>query len=498
MINLKEIIISFPEEKQQELISYLEKKNKRKDAKNIELVKLLITYNLSSKETCKILYKKDNKPALHALRKRLFQSIIDFTANINLKEENSIDMQLIKFIIAARSFLEKELITIGFQILDKAEINAKEQQLFTILNEIYHTKIQYSYANSSINLDELIIQFKENQQKLILEENLNIVYAKIRKALNEFQHHKSKIDIKTLIDKNLYEQGFVNYNDLSLKSLYQILQITNISSFQKFDYWNIEHFALSIYKVVQHHKSKNKQLYYHIEIVYLIANILFRNKKFKDSLHYLNLMQALMIENKQKLYAYFESKYHLLLSLNFNYSQNQEKAIQVLQKAIDKKNIDAITQLDMYLSLIVFYYQKGLLKEAQSVYSTFYHTDQWYVKKAGIIWTIKKSLIEILLQIDLGNINLVDSRLSSFKRNYVEHLKEINQERVITYLKLIETYYKNPEIATDIRFKEKVENAFKWVENDREDIFMMSFFAWLKAKMTKQNIYLVTLELIQK
>lgn len=236
---------------------------------------------------------------------------------------------------------------------------------------------------------------------------------------------------------------------------------------------------------------------YHIETVYLIANILFRNKKFEQSLSYLMFLQSLMMEHRKKFYSYFESKYNLLLSLNFNYSKHKFKAIQLLQEAIAKKNIDLVTQLDMFLSLIVFYYQKELLNEAQHIFSNFYHTDQWYLKKAGIIWTIKKNLIEILLQIDLGNVNLVDSRLKSFKRNYRQHLKEINQERVITYLKLIEMYYKNPEIATDYSFKVKIEKAFNWIDNDKEDIFMMRFFAWLKAKIYKQDVYTITLKLIK-
>jgi|TARA_B110000967_G_scaffold209848_1_gene268082 hypothetical protein len=95
MINLKEIIIGFTEEKQQEFISYLDKKNKRKDAKDIQLVNLLRIDALLSKEICIKIYGKENKTTLHALRKRLFDSIINFTANTNLKEESSVDMQLI-------------------------------------------------------------------------------------------------------------------------------------------------------------------------------------------------------------------------------------------------------------------------------------------------------------------------------------------------------------------------------------------------------------------
>ena len=91
---------------------------------------------------------------------------------------------------------------------------------------------------------------------------------------------------------------------------------------------------------------------------------------------------------------------------------------------------------------------------------------------------------------------MVDSRLKSFKRSYFKHLQEIKQEKVITYLKLVEIYYKNPSIVTSEEFYNKVEQSFKWIDSKKEDIFMMSFFAWLKAKMTKQDIYLVTLKLI--
>jgi hypothetical protein len=143
MINLNTIIHSFTKEQQQEFINYLEKKNKRKDAKNIQLVKLLSGDGMSSKQICFQLYKKDNKAALHALRKRLFESLIDFTANTDIRKENSVDMQIIKYIIAGRTFLKKRYYEVGFKILDKAKTIAEEYQLFSILNEIYHTKIEY-------------------------------------------------------------------------------------------------------------------------------------------------------------------------------------------------------------------------------------------------------------------------------------------------------------------------------------------------------------------
>ncbi len=498
MVNLKEVIYTLNKEKQQEFISFLDKKNKRKDAKNIELVTLLLTKNLSSKELNISLYGKENKVAFHALRKRLFQSLIDFTANISMSEENSTDILLIKQLISARAFLKKGQYKIGYQILNKANIIAEEHQLFTILNEIYHTKIEYAHTDLDLNIYDLVLEFKNNQQQLFLQEDLNIAYAKIKNSLLRANQTKGIVDIKLMIENTLKEQNIVISDSLSFKSLCQLMQVSSLSSSQKFDYWNIEEFIVSTYESIKYHKSKTKQLYYHIEILYLISNTLFRNKKFDESLKYLDEMHVYMQNNKGKYYKEFITKYHLLLALNYNYQENQQKAIAILEPYINQKNLDIIAQLDIYLSLIVFYSQINLLDKAKKVFSEFYHTDKWYIEKAGVIWTIKKNLIEILMQIDLGNIEIVESRLLSFKRNYFKYLKQMDQEKVIIYLKLVEAYFKNPEIITSSEFHDKVENSFVWLEKEKEDIFMMSFFAWLKAKMTKKDIYAVTLELVRR
>ena len=91
---------------------------------------------------------------------------------------------------------------------------------------------------------------------------------------------------------------------------------------------------------------------------------------------------------------------------------------------------------------------------------------------------------------------MFESRVLSFKRSYYQYLKEINQERAIQYLQLVEEYYNAPETITTDEFKNRVENSFEWVGSHLEDIFVMSFYAWLKSKMNKGFLYETTLELI--
>lgn len=498
MTNLNDIISTFSKEEQQAFITYLEKKNKRKDIKNVQLFKLLIDNNLNSKDIILKLYNSNKENAYHALRKRLYQSIIDFTANSSLEEENSIDMQIIKLVLASRTFLLHKQYKVAYKTLDKAEKLAKEHHLFSLLNEIYHTQIQYAHSQPNTDLSLITSRFKENQKNLYIEDQLNIVYAEIRQTLSDITYKGDVVDFQTLLDDVLKEYNISINESMSFKSLYQLLTIVSISAFVTKDYLKIESFLLQTYKTLQSHKTKEKQTYYHIQVLYLIANTLFRNKKFSISITYLEIMYEHMQLKKRKFFSNFKLKYNLLLALNYNYSNQPEKAVELLKQFIDSNHHDIETLLDIYLSLVTFYFQQGDLKQAKHLFSKFYHTDKWYTEKAGKEWIIKKSLIEILLHLELEHIDLVESKLLSFKRNYFTYLKQINQERVITFLKLIEAYYKTPELVTTSKFKEHVESSFVWVDVKREDIFVMSFYAWLKSKMEKTPIYETTLNLIEK
>ena len=498
MNNLNHIVNTFSKEEQQHFISFLEKKNKRRDTKNVQLFKLLLSTEFGPKDLMSRLYGEHKTAAYHALRKRLYQSIIDFIANTSLEDESSNDMQIIKLILASRSFLLQKQYQVAYKVLDKAESIGQEHQLYPILNEIYHTKIQYAHAIPNLDLNSLIEKFNANQAHLILEDKLNIVYAQIRQTLVNMTYKGEVVDFQTILNEALEQYDISIDDSLSFKSLYQLMTIVSISAFVTNDYLRIEPFLLKTYTSLILNKTRVKLLYYHIQVLYLIANTLFRNKKFDQSLKYLEKMHEHMMLKHQKYYNVFKLKYNLLLALNYNYSNRPQEAINVLQQFILPKHPDLESLLDIYLSLVTFYFQQGEFKKAFRIFSKFYHTDNWYMKKAGKEWVIKKNLIEILLHIELGNTDLVDSRLLSFKRTYFDYLSEINQERAITYVNLIEDDFLRPESVVSQEFYDKVENSFEWIHPQKEDIFVMSFYAWLKSKMDRSPLYNTTLELIKK
>ncbi|MBO6631875.1 MAG: hypothetical protein JJ936_10025, partial [Psychroserpens sp.] len=429
MTDLNAIAHTLSNEDQQRFINYLERKNKRSDTKNIELFKLLIEDDLSSKEMFQQLYNSKSKDAYHALRKRLYQSLIDFIANLNLEEENSIDMQIIKYILASRTFLIHNQPMIAYQILDKAEKLAKEHHLFPILNEIFHTKIQYAYLQPSLDLDTLISDFRINQKQHFIEEELNLVYAKIRRTLSEMTYKGKVVDFETILNETIKEHKIDISESLSFKSLYQLITIVSLSAFVTKDYLKIEPFLLNTYEKIKARNHKVKQTVYHIQVVYMIANTLFRNKKFHQSLTYLDTMEALMLEQRKKYFATFKLKLALLRGLNLNFINKQEAAIELLETIKHSKHSDIESLLDIHLALVMFYMQRSDFKNAKSMFSKFYHTDKYYIEKAGKEWIIKKNIAEIILYIEIGEFDLVESRLLSFRRSYTNYLIQIKQER---------------------------------------------------------------------
>ncbi|GGI55716.1 hypothetical protein [Winogradskyella haliclonae] len=498
MIDINSIINALNSKDRYDFTVYLERKNKRTDTKNIQLFKLLAEGETDSNIICKKLYNSDNKNAYHALRKRLFDSLIDFTANKSLEDENSIDIQIIKNILASRTFLLQKNFSTAYKLLDKAEYLADQDSLFPILNEIYHTKIQYAPDYPKANLEDLIRKQNENRKKHHLEDQLNTVYSKLKSVLNLISYERKIVNFETILEQTLKDSDIKLNESLSFKSLYQILAIANISAFITTRYFEIEDFVLKSYAILKKKKETNKQLYYQIQIVYIIANTLFRNKKFEESLKYINEMHQLMMLKNNTYYKTFILKLTLVKALNLNYNNTPKDAINITINAITKKHNDIEALLDLNLSLLMFYFQQNEFNNAKSILSKFYHTDNWYIEKAGIDWVIKKNLSELLLYIELGDENLFYSRLKSFRRLYTKHLRDISQTNIINLINLAEAYYKNPQIVSTKRFKNKVEETLIRKEDSEEDIFVISFYAWLKSKLENKPLYETTLKLVKK
>ncbi|MDR6782601.1 capsule polysaccharide export protein KpsC/LpsZ [Pedobacter africanus] len=133
---------------------------------------------------------------------------------------------------------------------------------------------------------------------------------------------------------------------------------------------------------------------------------------------------------------------------------------------------------------------RGSLKQL----SLLTRTDAWYEKKMGMLWTIRKHLMEILVHAQFSNIELAMSRLSSFRRRYKKYLLKTSEERVLFYLRLVERFLLKPDVIFETTYKNAVLKQLDSPEN--KDIFTLSFIAWLIAGWEKETAYKVVLMLV--
>ncbi|RZS92168.1 hypothetical protein [Aquimarina brevivitae] len=492
MYSISDITSILTAQEKQQFIRYLKKKNKKHSIKNITFFELL-NQGKKEKEIETLLYKKSEKAAYHALRKRLKDALLDFIAITNFESETSEEFDILKLLLCSRIFFEQRNYSLAFNLLKKAELKAMELDQYGLLNEIYYTKIQHINYDARLNLQEVLLQYKSNKSKLTQEENLNIFRATLEYQLNHYVD-----DLRATVDQAMVQSEIYINEKLTIRSSYKLLELLNTIGHHQRNYHHLLPLFEEIYQQIIFKKElQNKNQFYHIQIFYLLANANFRTRNFIKASEFLEAMYS-TIESKNSKYAQrFFPQYTLLKALVLNYTGNAIAAIKLLSDFPYHKHKNQQSYiLDLKLSLVVFYVQQQELQKAMKLIQTFNRSDNWYQEKAGITWVLKKNITTMLIYLDKENIDLFESTYKSFTKKYINYLKQNKEVRTLEFLKLISAYYKDPLTINSQDFKTRVNNTLTTKNKNIEDVFEMSIYAWLKAKINRTDLYSTTLELV--
>ena len=485
-------LLSYGDKK--EFLAFQKKKNKRHDVKNIRLFDLLETDDIKYRE--KIYLSAKNKDAYHALRKRLQDNLLLFLSQKTFESSNSEAYEALRLLVVSRFLLENNLAKIAFKCLVKAEKIAIGLEQFSLLNEILLLRLQFAHLNTSENLEALTEKFLVNQSQMQREAKLHMAYAFLRQELEDV-HLKSKvIHLADVITKTIKKYHIAVQDWMTYKSLYQILFIANEYAAIHQNYDLIESYIRKTYSFIQSRtETTHYHLFYHLSILYYLANFNLRSKNFSASKHYLEQMMHLMEHKRYK--SLFYLRHQLLLALNSHYSGKPQEAIEVLYSALASANNKSKQEDvdDLRLCLTMFLAQHNddtCLRQL----AKFTHSDAWYEKKLGMLWTIRKNLMEILIHTQFENSELAMSRMKSFKRRYMKYLHATKEQRVVDFVLLVEKYLFRPDIVFKEDFQNTVLNMLHTTEN--KDIFNLSFIGWVLAQWEKKTPYEVTLKLVNK
>lgn len=477
---------------------FLEKSNKRKHVKNLEYFDLLQVDDCIEKEVKQKLYPDGNYGAYHGLRKRFIDALVSFITEFAEVNDVSITMEISKLIMASRHQLSQKHFELGFLLLNRAEKKSLSGSNYILLNQIYHLKIQYAHRSSNINLEELLVLFKKNQDDMIQEEKLNMAYALVNKKYREMLFGDKILPVNSLIDDVFAICEIKKAEALSYKSIYQLASIfTSYANLSK-DFYSVKTFVVNQFEFVNTiGKDHEEERLYKMEVVYLIANMHFRVKDFKNSLTYIKELEVLC-RTTPKYKRLFHKRLICLKALTLHFSNYHSVAIDILNEEIKSVKQIGADDLNIILSAVMMKVQVGMFAEANELVSKLKHSDNWYTQKMGKDWILQKHFMEIIIHIELGDIDRVDSKLRSFLRRYSQYFKQIGQDRVLIFVQLVKQFYHHPEYVTSAEFHSKVEASFDWRLPEQEDIFVMSCYAWLKSKMFNKDLYSTTIKLVTK
>lgn len=492
MSSISDLISILSTQESKSFENFLREKNKRHDTKNIRLFRSLLNGNISK-------LKGELSPnAFAALKKRLKDNLINFISTTMLSTEASQETEVIKKLLLSRKLLLFGYYSSGLKLLEQTEKSAIAIQHFSLLNEIYHTFIQYSFYYSGRAQEELFELSEINLKRLLESERRNMTNAKLKSAFRNYNGKYSGTTSKVELS-HFIESERENINEyLQFEDLLKITEAIDVQGDFKKNYASINLFFIpQLERLVGTERDNEQQLPYLIDLLYLIANINFRKKRFKESISYLDRMEQQMIRYNEKFYAVKKVQFITLKALNLNFIGEFDMASTLLDRLMDEHNSTINDLLNPLLCRTMIHFQQNELIACKKLFSEFQQSDEFYERKMGLEWLLNKKYMEILLHIELGNLDLVDSRIRSLKRKHGAYFRIHEEFQVMPFLNLILQYLKDPGIVLKESFVDTVEKSIDWKEKEEEDIFFMCFYAWLKAKMKKKPLYETTLDLVQ-
>jgi hypothetical protein len=471
---------------------FLQRKNKRGDVKNLQLLDLIETDDISG--LSKLYDPKKNNDAYHALRKRLQDNLLLFLSQKTFESNHSDTYDALRLVVVGRFLLENDVVKIAFKCLDKAEGLAEHLEQFNLLNELLLLKLQYAHLPGAEDLEALTARFLQNQSDMQREARLNMAYAFLRQELQQIHLEGKIVNLTTLMLTTIRKYKISEEDLMSYKSIYQILFIANEYAAIQQNYGLIERYINLTDQFITQADKKSSYLFYNISILYFLANFHLRQQDFVKSASYLKEMMDLMLTDTP-YYTLFYLRYQLLSALNLFYTGFAGDAISLLQGSLvntkHRSKPEDIEDLRICLTMfLALCNDHGSLKQL----TLLTRTDAWYEKKMGMLWTIRKNLMEILVHAQFSNIELAMSRLNSFRRRYKKYLLKTSEERVLLFLKLVEKHLLKPDVAFDTSYRKSVLSLLDGAENN--DIFTLSFIAWLIARWEKKTPYQVMLTLV--
>ncbi|WP_430816138.1 hypothetical protein [Carboxylicivirga sp. RSCT41] len=496
---LVEIIKTFSAGEASEFTTFINRLKRKQNRKDLELFWLLYREDTLDKQSLlKRLYSDGNKVAYHALRKKLLRHVTDYIFSKQLREDYTSETQVSAYVGLARYLSEHNIDTLAWKYLRKAEQMAVKTEQYAMANQIARQQLDMPLHQLKQDI-EPVLQRKKNYLQLAIEDDrADTAYKIIHYHLQQSKRDVEATDVQSVIEQILSEYELTGAVSRRPSMVYRLMSIARSAVKSSKSYYGFEPLLLQYYKGVElgDEPSDNDQLYM-ARLQYMIAHTLFRNKKFKQAHDYIYLLrEQLRIVSKTEYTRLLPRFTQLYCALRF-FSGHINEAIRMVDAAfMQKLRLKPEEVLNLKLNKAIYHFYNEDHKVALQELLPVEHSNAWCAKVAGIEWVVKKELLELFIQYELGNYDIASNKIRAMQRHKYSSGKLPQMERVLVFLNLINQIVDDPAVAQTRQFYDLVEGSFDWIPIEQEDLHASVYYAWMKSKIVDQKPYKVLLDLI--
>jgi hypothetical protein len=381
------------------------------------------------------LYGKGNKNAFYRLKNRLTEDL--HTSLFEQYCHTNENIHTFFLLGLAYLFVSRNEYSLAMYQLKKAEKKARQAENYSLLNIIYSQMMIAARELNDEDPEYYIEKRKENRgmfNKLgEVDDILVAVEYRMMKSQNLAAYKENILEfLRGTIDKYTEDKELKN----SARLQFGLYLIVSRILLQNKDYTTLEVYLKKSYDDFSAKKLFNKNTHHHkLQILSWIANALFMNKKYNQSLEYATLLHKEMERYDRMLYDRFAFFYYNCQVINYS-EINPRKAIEILSSLAQKGNINKLTfnGVFVYLNLAVLYYGQRdysmALKNLNKLYSyPEYNSTDPRIK-------LRVSLGELMMRTDRGEREIAVYRIRQISKEFESLLSKESKIWEHDYLRL--------------------------------------------------------------
>jgi len=484
----------------------------RQDLRLLEL--LLSPKEYKTEELIKKLYPDEPNPvAYYALRKRLLRHLTDFLLLRQRQHDATAAASVRGQLTLAQYLFGAGVPRLAWNLLRKAEKLAQDNEQYEPLNAVYNLQIQYASSPHAEPLDAIVERRHRNKKAADEEERAAIADSLLRQRLRQARlRGRGAVPVDEILRSILVEYDLQEAFARSPSLLCRLMSITRHAMLVRGDFPTFAPYIERCYKLMERrHGFAPAHRGYQLRLLYMLAHALYRSRRFTESVAYLEQGLAVLAATPGRQFAELGPRLTFLLAANYSFLRRNADGISLLEEALKAKPpLLPADQLTARLQLSFHYFAEGKFHKANQTLISLDRTDHWLEQNLGLEWLLNHNLGEMLVQLELGNPDQALARLRAVERRLHEQFPATEAtaeaaatplggpyQSVLSYMGFVREIIDDPAVARTPEFAARVARIPAFLSEEREDLQVISFYAWLKARVLGRPYYEVLLRLAE-